>query len=270
MTALVRGAGVVAAVTSAAFLYGMAGTAEAAADTQSVVFLGGTGTGVVPHTPAVGSGFVEPFAPGAASVNVRYNGALWANPHKSAATALAAISDGPTTVIGLSKGAQVARAAEGQDLNQTTNYVLIGDPDGDNGVSRRFGFSAPKHVATHDVIEVNAEYDGVSDFPDRPMNLIASANALAGWVSVHTRYGDRTSEDPLTRLSEAKVTVTANGNGTSTTRMLIPTHALPLTKPLRDAERALTGRTVITDQLDKVLRPIVDAGYSRNDDGGSA
>ncbi|AHJ86609.1 DNA binding protein [Mycobacterium phage Jolie2] len=243
--------------------------ATAASD---AVYLGGTGTGTglpaLLGTGGDGSAFARAFVPDLDQrTDVIYNGSPVANPHDAVPAALAAIqaTDDPAVVIGLSKGSQVARAAEQQDTRTDTRYVLVGDPDDDHGISRTFGLSAPKQEFTHDVEIVVAEYDGVGDMPDRP-NLLATANALAGWAFVHPNYGTGGDADPLTRLDEAKVTTSKNPNGTTTTRKLIPTRELPLLKPLRDTERTLTrGRDDFTDAIEKPLRDRIDAGYSRND-----
>ena len=49
--------------------------------------------------------------------------------------------------------------------------------------------------------------------------------------------------------------------GGKTTIYLLPTENLPLTQPLRDL--GVPPRAV--DALDSVLRPLIDAGYARND-----
>lgn len=243
--------------------------AVCAAAKTDVVYIGGTGTGMVPHNPNVGIGLTAPLGLDVdEAVSVLYDGAPWAHPANGAdpaRAAMEAVQGDPITVIGISKGAQATHYVAATDTRQDTHYVRIGDPDGDGGISRHFGFSPPKAENTHDTTEIFAEYDGVADWPDRFTGGLAEANALMGWVLDHTQYANGTARDPLTRLDEAEVTVTTNPNGTSTTRMMIPTHALPLTRPLRDVEHGLTGRTVVTDRIDGALRPIIDSGYSRND-----
>lgn len=240
---------------------------DAHADTN-VVYIGGTGTGMVPFSATVPQGFIAPFAPGATSAtSVRYDGAPWARPQAGVPVAAAAVAcqDGSTVVIGLSKGAQVARAAEQRDTRTDTRYVLIGDPDDDHGISRAMGFSAPKRVFTHDVNIVTAEYDAVGDFPDRP-NGLSVLNAMAGWQQLHTQYGTGKASDPLTHIADAKVTTSTNPNGTTTTRTLIPTKHLPITQGIRNTMKAFGHTTAdkVVDQIDARLRPTIDAGYSRN------
>ena len=257
------------AIAAVAISLGTTLAPTAAADTD-VVFIGGTGTGVVPSLPRAPEGFVKPFVPVVdTATTVGYNTAPWANPHAAvpAAVGVIAAQDKPTVVIGLSKGAQVARATEGFDGNPLTQYVLIGDPDDDRGVSRSHGMSAPKREFTHDTTIVVAEYDGVGDWPDRFSFGLAEMNALAGWATVHTQYGNGTKDDPLTRLDEAEVTETKNPNGTTLTRKLIPTRNLPITQGIRNTLKAFGHTTAddVVDRIDKHLRPMIDRGYSRND-----
>ena len=42
----------------------------------------------------------------------------------------------------------------------------------------------------YDIVVLKQEYDGIADFPDRPWNLLADANALAGIVYLHFREHD--------------------------------------------------------------------------------
>ncbi|QFP94709.1 DNA binding protein [Mycobacterium phage LilMcDreamy] len=244
-------------------------TANAASD---VVFIGGTGTGMklteVFGTGGSPTGLTDPFVPDRDQLEVPiYDGAPWANPQASVpqVAAVVAATDDPTVVIGLSKGAQVAHGVEARDTRTDTRYVVIGDPDSENGISRRFGISPAQTVKTHDWEEIVAERDAVGDFPDRPWNLLATAESLASWAVVHPQYGAGGEGDPLTRLDEAEVTQTRNPNGTTFTKRVIPVRELSLLKPMRDTERTLTGHDRLTDEIEKRLKPAVDAGWSRND-----
>ncbi|WP_396932518.1 PE-PPE domain-containing protein [Mycolicibacterium sp.] len=105
----------------------------------------------------------------------------------------------------------------------------------------------------YDVSVVFHQYDFWGDPPDRPWNLLAMANSLAGMVYFH----DAT---PLASKSDAVVVskVTSDLGGTTTTFM-IPSPTLPLLKPLQQ----LGVPRGAVDALNSVLKPIVDAGYSR-------
>jgi hypothetical protein len=89
--------------------------------------------------------------------------------------------------------------------------------------------------------------------------LVAVANAIAGFVYLHA---STSSLNPYT-IPPQNITVITNSKGGTTTTYLNPAEHLPLTQPLRD----IGVPTQVTDEIDSVLRPIVDAGYSRNDQG---
>ena len=239
---------------------------------HDAVYLGGTGTGTplagASGTGGGGSSFARTFVPDLDQLtNVDYDGSPVANPRSSVPIAQAALdaTDDPAVVIGLSKGAQVGHGLEAVDTRADTRYVFVGDPDDDHGVSRTLGLSPAQPAYTHDVTIIAAEYDGVGDFPDRPANVLAVANAVAGWAFIHPNYGAGGDGDPLTHLAEGTSTSSKNPNGTTLTHTLIPTRNLPLLKPLRDTELTLTHQTRITDAIEGAIRPAIDAGYSRND-----
>lgn len=163
-------------------------------------------------------------------------------------------------------------------------FVVMGDAN--RGVFKNFGgtklpifdYTVPKTLETkYDVLVVAGEYDGIGDWPDRPWNLLAVLNALAGtgllqqiipedivdkfalesWGSVHydTMFAD------LDQVPPENVTVTVNAAGGTTTTYLVPTADLPLLRPLRP----LGVPQPVVDALEKVLRPIIDSAYVRND-----
>lgn len=53
---------------------------------------------------------------------------------------------------------------------------------------------------------------------------------------------------------------TTNSRNATTTVYLVPTNQLPLTMPLRQ----LDIPDPLVDRIDTVLRPVIDAGYSRD------
>lgn len=127
----------------------------------------------------------------------------------------------------------------------------------------------PIPVTAYDITVVKGEYDGAADWPDRPWNLFAVANALAGsgafegpdgeeiFGSIHF---DAIFADPTT-VPAKNITTTVNSAGGTTTTYLIPTPALPILLPLA----AQGVPQPVVDVLNSVLKPIVDFGYSRND-----
>jgi hypothetical protein len=119
----------------------------------------------------------------------------------------------------------------------------------------------PAPETPYQTIIITREYDGLADFPDRPLNLIATLNALAGVVYVHpVSYGPDTDLDAI---PEDDVTETVNSLGGRTTTYFVQNEHLPLLQPLRDMgvdERVVSA-------VEQPLKQIVDAGYSRNDGG---
>lgn len=127
----------------------------------------------------------------------------------------------------------------------------------------------PIPVTAYDVTVVKGEYDGASDWPDRPWNLLAVANALAGsgafegpdgeeiFGSIHF---DAIFTDP-TNVPAENITTTVNAVGGVTTTYLIPTPSLPILLPL--VANGVPQSTV--DILNAVLKPVVDSAYKRND-----
>jgi diacyltrehalose acyltransferase len=179
-------------------------------------------------------------------------------------------------VMGDSQGALVVDAVHAQVSNDRTvpppsrlSFLVIADPNYGGVFSVLFppGFTIPLVNYTiqapvedrYDVVVFKNEYDGAADFPDRPWNLVAVANAILGFICCHA---STTSLNPYT-IPPGDITVTTNSRGGTTTIYLNPAEHLPLTQPLRD----IGLPAELLDWIDRVLRPIVDAGYSRNDKG---
>jgi diacyltrehalose acyltransferase len=119
-------------------------------------------------------------------------------------------------------------------------------------------YTMPKAVdSQHDNNKVVTTYDGLSDFPDRPDNLVSLANAAAGAALVHTPTAFTSPGD----VPPTNIRANVNAKGGTTTTYLIPVDHLPLTFPLR----YLGVPSGFVDQIDSVLQPMADAGYARND-----
>jgi pimeloyl-ACP methyl ester carboxylesterase len=177
-------------------------------------------------------------------------------------------TDGKVVVIGESMGAMVAwrLAAEladtpGAPSKDDLSFVVIAPPDA--GVAEYFkeGTFIPilnyriTRIADspYDTTIVIGEYDGWADPPDRPWNVVSSANALAGIAYVHG--------PPSFTADVSDLTPTVDGNVKT---YLVPTENLPLTQVFRDV--GVPDKLV--DRADQVLRPVVDAGYVRHDQPG--
>ena len=198
---------------------------------------------------------------------------------------------GPKIAVGLSGSTMaindVMRRLEAQRAIDPTSvpgpdevtFMVAGD--GERGILPAlvpfFGTSIPGinytvrkiPVTAYDITVVKGEYDGAADFPDRPWNLLAFANAMAGSGAFEGPNGeeifgsihfDAIFTDPTT-VPAKNITTTVNSAGGTTTTYLIPTPDLPLLRPLPGM--GVPQATV--DALNKLLRPIVDLGYSRND-----
>jgi len=121
----------------------------------------------------------------------------------------------------------------------------------------------PIPVTPYDITVVKGEYDGAGDWPDRPWNLLAVANAFAasgafeGFGSVHF---DAIFAD-YTTVPAKNITTAINSAGGVTTTYIIPTDDLPILRPL--ITKGVPQSAV--DALTRVLKPIVDSAYRRND-----
>ena len=224
------------------------------------------------------------FYPDSTPVVVNYPASIFAKgtiaDHVAAGAAIldAAIKaeSGPTIVAGHSEGSVVVDAEQARlqaDPNAPAadqlTFIIFGDPT--RGVMNTVfrpgtqipivGLTAtPPVESRYDTVVVTNEYDFWGDFPDRPWNLVALANAVMGAAFVHTRVSFSPSDVPLSNIS-----TTTNSLGATVTTYLVPTQHLPLTEALR-----IVGVPAkIVDTIDNVLRPIIDAGYSRNDAPGS-
>ncbi len=181
-------------------------------------------------------------------------------------------------VWGISQGAlvlnqaQIALAADpAAPPASAVTFVRVADPAAaGSGVLRMLPdaiLSGLLHTPTtmrtpaldsqYNTVVVTSQYDGFADFPDRPWNLLATANAIAG---LYYRHGQTGSVD-LETVPAQNITTMVNSLGATTTTFLVPCPYLPLTQPLL----ALGATEKMVDRIDQVLRPIVDAGYVRND-----
>jgi diacyltrehalose acyltransferase len=157
-------------------------------------------------------------------------------------------------VFGYSNGAIVtaqwlAEHADDPDAPSADqlSFVVIGNSTrAFGGLDARSGLVMPQ--TQYQVIDVARQYDGAADFPDNPFNLLALANAIAGFTFIHTDYEGVNIYDP----ANAVWTV---GN---TTYVLVPTENLPLLEPLR-----ILGLTALADALNGPLKEIVEQAYNR-------
>ena len=185
--------------------------------------------------------------------------------------------DGKVVIIGESMGAMVAsrlavELANSPDPPSTEDvrFVLIAPPEA--GVAEYFKEGTYIPILNYRISRVAqspypttiviGEYDGWADPPDRPWNLVSSANALLGINYVHGP--PIFTADPATVSDENTTVVPANGQHGPITTIFVPTENLPLTQVFRD----VGVPDALVDKADQVLRPVIDAGYVRQDQPG--
>lgn len=191
---------------------------------------------------------------------------------------------GPGTAIGLSEGALVVNATQARLANDPTapppntlSFATFGDPIARHAFGQSFLTAMfpvggvvpaldyrvpPPFESQYDTKMFVSAYDSIADFPDRPDNLFALANTLMGLATGHTAVAFTNPG----MVPPQNIRTTVNSRGATTTTYLIPEKHLPLVMPL--AYLGVDEGTL--NQLDAILLPRVNAGYSRNDDPATA
>jgi hypothetical protein len=158
-----------------------------------------------------------------------------------------------------------ALPADQQPNPADLRFVLLEDlnnPDG--GFANRFPYlldssfpATPADTAyTTDIY--NIEYSGSTDFPQYPSDMLADANAVAGYIDLHPFLlpgwptGFSASE-----IAGAVLEPTSPGYDGSTDYFMIPTQDLPLLDGLRAVDPAMA------DLIQPDLRVLIDLGYDR-------
>jgi len=113
-------------------------------------------------------------------------------------------------------------------------------------------------VSKYNTDVVYGQYDGWADPPNRPWNLLADINAVAGAEYLHTPPA---FASPSQALEVSSVTNSLGGN---TTTYMIPTSTLPMLMPLQQ----MGVPAPIVSGLNNLLTPIVNEGYSQFDPTG--
>jgi hypothetical protein len=189
-------------------------------------------------------------------------------------------------------------------LNQVT-LVMAANPNRPNGgLFMRPGIFGPFDIPILDATvgipaptdtgvkttDIAIQYDGVSDFPEYPINLLADANALAGLLFIHPTYVDPSSSHPnghpygytldqFTAAVGAAQQAADNGQCTDanncqqfgdTTYITLPTTNLPILAPLRYLGEQ-TGLSFLTRPLADLVQPVmtvlIETGYNRKSYG---
>jgi hypothetical protein len=137
-----------------------------------------------------------------------------------------------------------------RDLSGLMTYLVV-------GVTRDELVTEPVPTDTqYSTVDIAIQYDGLSDFPLNPLNLLADLNAWAGMVLLHPTYLDRGLDEPG---------VVDQGQYGDTTYYLLPTAVLPLLAPLQQVP--MVG-AALADALDPPLRVLVEAAYDRTTSPG--
>lgn len=179
-------------------------------------------------------------------------------------------------VFGFSQGAVAISKYREDPAHQNTGatYVLVENPNRANGglLPRFEGLTIPILDITFtgatpdtddDTIDIARQYSGWSDFPTYPLNLLATANAVAGIYYLHGNTQRQLTEADLEAARNSgnpDYYQSAEDNGTNTTYYLIPTDRLPLLMPFT----GIVPENVL-DAVDAPLRVLVEAGYDRSD-----
>jgi hypothetical protein len=180
----------------------------------------------------------------------------------------------PVVVAGLSEGTIVVDAEEAYLATapnapppSMVTFVEFANPQ--RGLADTYfhaGVTIPGAGYTvHDASEsqyntalVYRQYDGWANPPDRPWHLLADVNALAGASYLHT-------PTELASPSQAvEVSSVTDSLGGTTTTYMIPTTTLPMLIPLQH----MGVPSPIVNDLNNVLTPIVNEGYSQYDPNG--
>jgi hypothetical protein len=197
---------------------------------------------------------------------------------------------GDITIFGYSQGAAVASiektALAGLTAEEKAEYsfVLIGNPERPNGgvferlaalgtvpiLDATFGLPTPTDTGVQ-TTDIAFQYDGVADFPEYPINLLADLNALAGFAYVHPTYlapnegssllPDGYTEDELLAAEADPANQVQVGD---TLYITIPTKTLPILDPLISIGQATGTSALVTPVVDLIsptLRVLIDTGY---------
>ncbi|ORW64879.1 PE-PPE domain-containing protein [Mycobacterium saskatchewanense] len=185
----------------------------------------------------------------------------------------------PAAAVGLSQGGlgidgELARLANDPTAPppDKLSFTSFGDPSGTNGFGMSFlaSFFKPgdyipivdykmpaRPDSQYNTNRVFAAYDGLADFPDRMDNLLALVNCAFGAAIGHTPAAFIRPD----QVPPQNIRTTVNSRGATETSYMIPVNHLPMTLPLR----YLGWSDAKVDQIDAVLQPQIDAGYSHND-----
>lgn len=148
-------------------------------------------------------------------------------------------------------------------------FVLVEDLNTPNGgflerlpLLATGSFPATPADTPYETAIYSIEYSGSSDFPQYPLNLLADANAIAGFADLHPfLLPDWPTGFTASELAGAVLEPTSVAGNTE--YYLIPTQDLPLLDPLRAIP--IVGNPM-ADLMQPDMRVIIDLGYDRTGD----
>lgn len=187
---------------------------------------------------------------------------------------IAASGEDRVLIAGQSQGAVVASQYKVAHPipAQATTYLLISNPGRPNGgfLERFNGLRIPildvtMTGATPNVggitYDVGRQYDGWSDFPKYPLNVLSTINAIAGIVYLHGVQNQVAQVDFAVLNDPSKTDIVVDGD---TTYYTVATDRLPMLKIFE----GFVPSPILT-ALDAPLRVIVEWGYDRASNPGT-
>jgi hypothetical protein len=134
--------------------------------------------------------------------------------------------------------------------NRPNGGILARGPEGLTIPIAGLTFSGPTPTdSIYPTIDISRQYDGWSDQPTNPLNLLAMGNALLGTYYLHQNYDEVT-------LGQGEFQDQVG----DTTYYLVPTKILPILIPL-DSVPVVGHALAVT--VDPFFRVLVEAGYDR-------
>jgi hypothetical protein len=218
---------------------------------------------------------------------------------------LTGYSQGATVVSYFKRSYPTNPTSQGLPPLDQLTFVMAANPNRPNGgLFMRPGIFGPFNIPILDATvgipaptdtgvkttDIAIQYDGVSDFPEYPINLLADINALAGLFFIHPTYVYPNSSHPdshpygytldqFTAAVAAAQQAADNGQCTDanncqqfgdTTYITLPTTNLPILAPLRYLGEQ-TGLSFLTRPLADLVQPVmtvlIETGYDRTSYG---
>jgi hypothetical protein len=170
--------------------------------------------------------------------------------------------------------------AAGSPYQGRLSFVLAGDPNNPvGGILERFpGFYIPfldfaftgatPPNSPYPTFIYTAQYDGIADAPQYPLNIVSDLNAFMGYFFVHDTYGLPGTPVFVTpdQVANAVPLPTSPGYTGNTHYYMLMTQNLPLLQPIRAIPYA---GPPIADIFQPDLRVLVDLGYADYGPGGN-